>query len=135
MKKNKVYSAAKRRLNGRMYLHLFSHTSDDCPKGTNRYGGRIPVHTLGRATYSIIPLETDVVTTIISKRTGSYQTNHRKPRSKLNPPISKNTKVLLFQRKLLFKKCVAIMNRLCKSLFQEKQGNMRSKDASQTKYF
>lgn len=40
MKKNKVYSAAKRRLNGRMYLHLFSHTSDDCPKGTNRYGSR-----------------------------------------------------------------------------------------------
>ena len=37
--KTKVYSAAKRRLNGRMYLHLFSHTSDDCPEG--RRPGRI----------------------------------------------------------------------------------------------
>ena len=45
MNKTKVYSAAKGRLNGRMYLHLFSHTSDDCPEGrrsvrTCRYGLR-----------------------------------------------------------------------------------------------
>ena len=44
MNRSKVYLAAKRRLNARMYLHLLSHTSDDCPEGrpgrTCRYGLR-----------------------------------------------------------------------------------------------